>query len=248
MITEFKMLDRMQSDAQMNTWIQSQGQVLPKLSSDYQKVREEIEELFYKAVQEMEGKSIEQYEFDVRFGILFYQYLNSKTWFSLITASEDGFWRYLSLMVSPHLTSKRWKYDNQLHYWKKGTRIWFRTLWWYVHIGWKDNAHTTLKRLLDSRFSTDTIMHFNERTSNKGMNIELYRTFFDTYCQLPQEALSELREKNKGIHAGGVLGALFCLNTARILVMEPTFCEGGIEGYTRALFYSIGLDNKKYKL
>ena len=55
---------------------------------------------------------------DVDFVIRLYSYLSSKQWFSLREATNDGFWRYLSLMVIPNIISSRWEDNNDDHFWK----------------------------------------------------------------------------------------------------------------------------------
>lgn len=239
MISKFNTLDRNEAFSQMNDWIASEGKVLPSLTDDYLLVRNELETLFKISKSDPKFKKIDSYAFDVIYGIMVYKYLNKQRWFNMRVAADDGFWRYLTIMVAPHLTASRWGYDNQDHYWKKGTRIWYRTLWWYIYLGWDNDAQSTQNRLLkDGVFSTDTILHLIERTSRRGTDIELYKLLFKAYGSLSSNEIQTLKKK-VNTRSGGLFGTMMCLNTAKTEVMEPGFCTEGKKGYVKSLFFEL---------
>ncbi len=222
-----KRLTRKESAEAMDSWI-SGGFVLPEVTKDYDELREGITALFQHAVDEQKG-SVKSYEMDVCFGILLYEYFKKMTWFTERLASDDGFWRHLSLICVPNLVGKRWSNVNADHYYVKPSRIWLKSVWWYIHLSLtEDNTAKTKEMLLQKNFSTDTILNLVERTGRGGTNHEVYREIMSRY-----KLLIQVKEKD--------FRSIMKLNTAKAVVLEPVFCEGGVKGYVESIFSELSL-------
>ncbi len=219
-------LSRKEALEAMNTWI-ANSFTLPVLGNDYTIIRSELTELFVKAKEKAEV--VQGYEMDVRFGAALYHYLENKPWFTDRLASDDGFWRYLSLRVVPNLVGERWGNANADHYYTKPSRIWLKTVWWYFYLSFNKDIETTEEMLLSKVFSTDTILNLVERTGRCGTNISVYRDIMEKYSALNKVADKDFRNVMK-------------LNTAKAVVIEPVFSVGGIPGYVKTLFDDLSLN------
>jgi len=122
---DVKRLNRGEAEKAMGEWITSFPQ-LPHLEGEYAAIRNDLTNLFESVRISAEEKSSKarDYYIDAQFGILLYMYLAKKTWFSVRLATDDGFWRYLSLKVIPDIVAVRWGKDNDSHYWSTPGRIW----------------------------------------------------------------------------------------------------------------------------
>lgn len=219
-------LTKKEASEAMDAWI-SDSFTLPAISMDYSVMRNELVRLYDKAKEE--AGDVRSYSMDVIYGAAVYSYFRGKSWFSDRLASDDGFWRFLSLKVVPDLVGERWGNDNADHYYVKPSRIWLKTIWWYIFLSLRRNdADATKEMLLTDNFSTDTILNLVERTGRAGTNIALYRRIMSEYDSLEDVSDKDFRNIMK-------------LNTAKAMVMEPTFCDGGIEGYVRSLIKELSL-------
>ena len=216
-------LSRSQSIKAWNEWITS-GQALPEVNTEYSKVRSELKLLFNQVKNS--GAKLKSYDFDVEYGIKLYGYFQDKQIDNLRNASNDGFWRYLSLIVVPDLVYQR--FDNADHFYGKSSRIWLKTLWWYVHLSWQGSLEKTRTFLKSGRFSTDTILNLVERTGAGGTNIALYRTIMTGYG-----AKEEISDAN--------FRKIMKMNTVKTLVVEPDLYDGGITGYVNSIITELGI-------
>lgn len=219
----------------MNEWINMFPQ-LPAVEGEYSVIRNDLVNLFSSVKNEVGEQG--DYYVDEKFGIALYLYLERKSWFSLRLAADDGFWRYLSLVVVPDIVAVRWGKDNEDHYWKLSRRIWLKQIWWYIYLSWNENEKNTIKILESPNCSTDTILNFVERSGRKGTCVDAYRQIIKIYSSIPAE---KLREFNRGRKAENLFRVIMKLNTARMMVMEPALCEGGCEGYALKLFRDAGI-------
>lgn len=158
---------------------------------------------------------------DIDAGLKIHTILDEKE-IGLTVAADPGFWRYLSIEVLPDVVFRRWG-DSPDHYWQKNRRIWFRSLWWYVHLSWQGSEEST-RKILES-LTTDEILNLVERSGRSGYRINLYR---EIMRQLPR-----YREMNTRTD---LFRRVMKLNTARILSIEPALSKGGIEGYVTRLY------------
>lgn len=230
-------LNRQEAQEAMNFW-QNSYPVLPEIDADYQKIREDLEE----AYERIDGASSsmgnrKNYYFDVHFGMELYRLL-LRCDFNLRATADDGVWRYLSLKVVPQLVARRWGKDNEDHYWKKAGRIWLRAIWWYIYLSWQRDEETTL-RLLDSPcFTTDTILNLEERTGREGAYVQVYRYIMYFYSRIPPNQLSLYRTRHDN---SDLFRAIMRLNTAKVMVVEPELCLGGVREYVRSLYRDLGV-------
>ena len=220
-------LTRKEAKEAMDEWISSSF-TIPVLGKDYQEIRNDLVSFFGQAVSSQKNNSL-GYNLDVCFGSAIYEYLKQKRWFTERIASDDGFWRYLSLKVVPDLVGERWENTNEDHYYSKPSRIWLKTLWWYIHLSLKEQGiNATREMLLSDNFSTDTILNLVERTGRYGTNTEVYRAIMSHYSVIEEVSEKDFRKVMK-------------LNTAKAMVVEPVFSQGGISGYVESLFKELSL-------
>ncbi len=220
-------LTKREAEEAMESWIGNSFS-LPTLGKDYQSIRSELVRLFEVCKKEVHD-NVKAYEMDVLFGLAIFDYFQDKPWFTDRLAADDGFWRYLSLKVVPDLVGIRWSNDNADHYYLKPSRIWVKTVWWYVYLAKKrGELSRTKEMLLSGSFSTDTILNLVERTGQGGTNILVYRTIMSKFSKLEKKDDKKFRSVMK-------------LNTAMSVVIEPVFHEGGILGYVDYLFKELSL-------
>lgn len=243
---EIKTLNRGEAEKAMNEWISLFPQT-PKLDSDYTILRNDLITLFQTVLNKAEEKNIkpQDYYTDAQFGILLYAYLKKQNWFSLRVAADDGFWRYLSLKVIPDAVAVRWGKDNEGHYWSIPRRIWLKQLWWYVHLSWYNDENATRKVVESPNCSTDTILNFVERSGKNGTCIDAYRWIIYFYSIIPSDVLSSY---NKGRKTDDLFRVVMKLNTARMMVVEPSLCYGGCQGYAKKLFLDAGINMNALEL
>lgn len=219
----FKTLNITESRKAMEEWIRLYPN-LPSIDDQYIVLRENLVEM-NKIVRENHSRD---YDIDLNFGIKLYVYLNSIQGFNLRMASNDDFWRYLSLKVVPDLVSERWGKDNRSHFYERASRIWLRSLWWYIHLSWQGDEESTYEILKNN--TTDEILNLVERAGRKGYYLEVYRNIMYFYSKV-QEQKSTNRKLFRNI---------MILNTARCTVIEPGLCLGGEREYVKSIFRDLG--------
>jgi len=237
---DIKKLSRGEAEAAMTEW-KAAYPTLPSLDDNYASLRTDLIGLFKSVVTDIEskGQKVQDYYTDAQFGLLLYMYLTKQPWFSLRLAADDGFWRYLSIMVLPDAVAMRWGKDNDSHYWSTPGRVWLKQIWWYVYLAWSGSESSTRKILESPNCSTDTILNFVERTGKKGTCVDAYRWIIRIYTQIPQHMISEYKKKSRN---HDLFRVIMKLNTARMLVTEPALCINGCEGYAKGLFVDAGFD------
>jgi hypothetical protein len=156
--------------------------------------------------------------YDVAAGLTLYRILNSAG-LDVRSASDDGVWRFLSLKVVPDLVASRWKHLPEDRFCRGRSRIWLRAIWWLIHLTWQGTEEKTSAVL--ASVTTDTIVQLVERPGRGGFRIELTRAMF--------------RERSERRPTQLEFRALMKLNTARVMMIEPSFSEGGVDGYVREL-------------
>ena len=127
-------------------WCKDRGTLQP-LIDDYAVVRNELQLSYNKSCEEAKDDIRKDYCKDVCFGIYIYEYLTKQKWFTLSIASNDGFWRYLSVSVIPDIVSDRWGMSNVNYFWKKSNRLWPKSIWWFIHLSYIDSIESTKKTL-----------------------------------------------------------------------------------------------------
>ncbi len=233
-----KTLNRGQSQEAMNEWIEKYPN-LPVIDDEMMQLRRDMQAINKKIREEINADDSikrEDYYLDYNFGLFIYEYFNNQPGFSMRVAANDGFWRYLSLKVIPDVVTQRWGKDNESHFWSHPTRIWLRSVWWYVHMAWQGNYESTKKVLSCNHFTTDTILNFEERTGRNGTYMEVYREIIKLYSELP------LKEVKKNKNSDDIFRVVMKLNTAKMLVMDPALYLGGVEAYVKSLFIDSGVN------
>lgn len=216
----------------------------------YSQIRKSVVEEFKSSLAD-NGNRI-NYNLDLRVGIKLYELLNPINDFSIIQANDDDIWRYISVIVMPDLTFIRYpnlneevkvikEYIPDLSYaigiktekdsvrikkkrfYSHTRRIWLKTLWWYIHLGWQGNSKTTYEVLKNN--GTNIISHFIERPG-RGYREQLFRCMLYAYSLLPEQKDSTFRAAAK-------------LNLAKCVSMEPALAEGGEVKYSKMLFDEV---------
>lgn len=196
--------------------------------SSYKNFRAELVECFKAALQESSGKM--SYTLDLRMGIKIYELLNPRTGFTNVQANDDDIWRYISVCVMPDITYLRYPKPeqgslriNQKRFYSHTRRIWLKTLWWYVHLGWQGTSEKTFEVLKNN--GTNIISHFIERPG-KGYRPKLFRSMMYVYSTLPTQKDTIFRAAAK-------------MNLAKCVTVEPALTVGGEDAYTAELFREI---------
>lgn len=216
-----KKYSRLEAEQIMNS---TSAAKLPVLSEEYMTVRKDLEMLF----QELEGSGItDNYRIDVEFGLKLYNYLIGCKGFNNRWATDTGFWRFMAVGVIPHIVEHRFDRTSVDHYWRKPSRIWPCSLWWYIHLSWQGDIDNTRTLLLSPVFNTDTILNLVERTGREGTYVSVYRNIMKYQAKIHQNASKVFR-------------AVMKLNTAKCVVIEPSLYPGGEDGYVRSLFAELG--------
>ncbi len=240
---DIKTFSRGDAKKAMDEWMQNYPQ-LPHLDSEYQIIREDIQNMNREvraAAAEIQETGRSDYYIDANLGLAIYEYFWHKKEFSLRVAANDDFWRYLSLKVAPDVVAQRWGKDNESHYWTMPSRIWFRSIWWYIHLAWQGNSESTRKLINCSHFTTDTILNFEERTGRKGTYVDAYRKILYYYGSIPNNTVRQYRKNGDG-NNDDLFRVVMKLNTAKIMVIDPALYPHGIDGYAKMLFNDAGVD------
>ena len=217
----FKTLNMTESRKAMEEWIHLVPK-LPHIEEQYLELRNTLVAID----EEVRAQYSKDYDIDLNFGLKLYAYLKNVKGFNLRFAANDDFWRYLSLKVVPDLVSKRWGKENKSHFYERASRIWLRSLWWYIHLSWQGDEESTYEILKDN--TTDEILNLVERAGRKGYYIDVYRNIMYFYS----------KAKNKGNRQ--LFRKVMVLNTARCTVMEPALCLGGEREYVKSIFRDLG--------
>ena len=170
------------------------------------------------------------YTLDLRMGIKIYELLNPRTGFTNVQANDDDIWRYISVCVMPDITYLRYPKPeqgslriNQKRFYSHTRRIWLKTLWWYVHLGWQGTPEKSFEVLKNN--GTNIISHFIERPG-KGYRLKLFRSMMHAYSTLSEQKDTIFRAAAK-------------MNLARCVTVEPALTVGGEEAYVAELFRMI---------
>lgn len=200
----------------------------------YKEFRSELIECFDSTLKETGGKM--NYLLDLRMGIKLYELLAPQQGFSNVMANDDDIWRYISVCVMPDITYLRYPDPkqgdvriNKKRFFSHTRRIWLKTLWWYIHLGWQDTPEKTFEVLKNN--GTNIISHFIERPG-KGYRPTLFRNIMLSYSTLATQKDTIFRAAAK-------------MNLVKCVTVEPALTQGGEKGYTDNLFREVlGEDTK----
>lgn len=196
------------------------------LNEDYAK----LEKLLTAKYKSLRVDYQKLYEIDLRMGIFLYKTLSlgdAPYHMNLAEAFNTNIWRYICVEVAPEIVMLRWfKADKELpkaRFYNHPTRIYLRSLWWYIHLSWQGNENDTIRILKEN--STDTIVGLVERVGRRGYDVETCRMIMKMYG-----------EYKGSMNRGDLFRNIMKLHTAKCCTIEPALCDNGREGYVRELF------------
>lgn len=194
----------------------------------FEPIRRELVSAFKGNVEEADGKA--EYLVDLRVGLKLYELFPIGSDFTLITANDDDFWRYLSLKVIPDITYLRYPDPkqgdiriNRKRFYAHTRRIWIKTLWWYIYLSWQGNGKDTFDILRDN--GTDNINKLIE-TPGRGYRIGLFREMMREYHLTRPHVVKDFAAFTK-------------LNNAKCVTVEPELTSGGVRAYAQKLLVEI---------
>ena len=199
----------------------------------YKHFREELISCFKSTLEQTDGKM--NYTLDLRMGIKLYELLNPSAGFTNVQANDDDIWRYISVCVMPDITYLRYPKPeqgsvriNQKRFYSHTRRIWLKTLWWYIHLGWQGTHEKTFDVLKNN--GTNIISHFIERPG-KGYRTELFRSMMYVYSTISTQKDTIFRAAAK-------------INLAKCVTVEPALTLGGELAYSKKLFREVLQEGK----
>ena len=167
---------------------------------------------------------LDKYQYDILLGLEIYELLNASNGFSMRCASDPDVWRFITMKVVPDLVYERWGKESSDRYYRRPTRIYLSSLWWYIHLSWDENKRKTYEIIKGN--STDEIMNLVERSGPMGYRVDFTRELMREYAKRTKDDRYLFRKVLK-------------LNTARSIVIEPGLHTNGVEGYVRELFEDV---------
>lgn len=201
-------------------------QPVPDYDPSYEKIRTDLVNIFNITRDELNTTNQDipkkGYAFDLLFGLRLYELFQNQG-LNLRDATDDGFWRYLSIKVAPDLIFHRWGLRPE-RFWSRGRRIWLKTLWWYIHLSFQGTVDRTHKTLRNN--TSDEIVQLVERAGQFGYRVDLYREIMKQY--------GPIAENSK--ESSSLFRKVMKLNTARCKMIEPQLVTGGLQAYVRELF------------
>lgn len=231
-------LNKENSKNYLEEW-RNNGHESKNVSSEYIEIRNNLTSFYEEAKERLsENDNRDKYIMDVKMGLSLYTYLLSKEWFSLRLASDDDYWRYISVVVVPHIVADRWGEDNETYFWKQSNRIWLKTMWWYIHLTWQNDLESTYNILTLPSFNSDMIQGLVERTGKNGTYVDVYRAIVSCYSKIQMNELIKYKKRTSG-KSDTFFRAVMKLNTARCQVVNPCLCKGGAQAYANSLVNDI---------
>lgn len=188
------------------------------LNADYPDIRAAVRD----SLPLFASSGLEAGVYDIRAGFALYKILNERG-FGVRQAADDGIWRHLSIIVLPDYVHSRWDKSQEARFWRHRSRIWLRALWWFVHLSWQGDEATT--RASVDGMSTDDVVQIVERPGRRGFRVELYRAMVQAAGARPP-GQRKIRQLMK-------------LNTATVVMIEPSAFRGGVSRYVQALYQQV---------
>lgn len=216
---EFKSLSMSEASKKMELWKEDQDSYMKNMIDEDCVTLRDLLVSEYKKID-----ATKKYNLDYKFGRVLYEILQ-KNGFTPRDAASDDKWRHLSLCVVPDLVCDRWSVDADVRYYKQGTRIWLRTIWWYIYLSMQNTMEETMEILKDN--STDQILNLVDRIGRKGYYIDTYRIIMKYYykarCKDPSIGDAKFRK-------------VMTLHTAFCKTIDPDLYPGGAEAYVKMIY------------
>lgn len=192
-------------------------------------------------VGEAVGKS--PYQQDLLYGRELFRVLSNASWFNWGVATNDDFWRFLSVCAIPNVVFDRFANEKnetigtdalKEHFYAKHGRIYPFSLYWIYRICDQGSLEKTYEFLSKPCFGTDMILNVAERMGPKGFRVDVYREILQRFADLRHE------EYSKSIGAPNqILRSLLVQHGVKNAVFIPESHEGGVEGYIEELFVTV---------
>jgi hypothetical protein len=220
-------LTKQDAEKIFNSW--SSSKPLALVEGEAVVLREELITLFNNVLKDLsllesQVSKKKNYQVDLEFGLKLFHLLEKYKTFNMRTASNNDFWRFLSISVIPDVVYLRWGL-SETRFWKEPRRIWLKTIWWYIYLSWQGSIEDTKEILKDN--TTDEIVQLVERAGTNGYRVDLAREIMKIYGSFDKEKKS----RNQSIFR-----KVMKLNTAKVETIEPAFHLKGEQTYARQLF------------
>jgi hypothetical protein len=209
-------------------WNVNNGIILD-VPQKYYQLREDLLKIF-EQTKEFIGQDYptgKEYLIDFYFGIAMFNLFEEKYSFTLAEKSDNQFWITIGMQIIPDVVFWRWGLNEERFY-KTPRRIWLKTIWWYVYLSWQGDKDSTFQALKDN--TTDEIVQLVERAGRSGYRVSLYREIIKKYS---------LYSGSQKARTKSLFRRVMKLNTARVVVVEPSLYKGGENEYVNELFETV---------
>ncbi|MBS4196446.1 DUF6339 family protein [Lederbergia citri] len=222
-------ITRKEAEELFATWQETGKVSLGKLSEYSQSQREHLLGIEERAIKQLASQGEQKgnyYKFDLFFSLELYKYLTIENRVTEREASDDDFWRYISMKLIPDIVERRWDGLKAPRFYQESRRIWVKVLWWYIHLSWQGSVDDTYEILKHN--TTDTVVQLVERPGTGGYRVSLSRELMRHFGRLAEE--------DPDNHTTEMFRKVMRLNTARTKVIEPALTIGGETEYVKELF------------
>lgn len=243
-----RFLSMVESKKRYQEWCEGED-VFAHLPQDYGILRENLICIYNHAKENAEKKSEQMkskakfgYYIDVFFGVSLFEFLDKQQWFTERLAANPDFWRYLCVMTIPDILRERLGDHAEDRYYRRTTRIYLLSIWWYVFFSYRKSLEYTRTILLSSNMNTDILMNLVDRSGRYGAYVEVYREIMFNYACLKSESLEKYFTNGQK----GLIRSVMKLNTAKLQTVDPIFYKGGVSGYVHQLYIELGLKSEDW--
>lgn len=170
-------------------------------------------------------------------GLVLYSKLVPEKTISSYQLTDIGFWRWVNICLLPDviITERSSKIINENMvssdiYYDRQNRLWSYKLWWGIHLVYQGDQ-TSTQFVLENGITATALDTLLDR-KYEGYNIQLYRCLAKKMAELNQDRKTKLGDEN-------FLRPLMVLHSSKVKTIEPTFFNGGLEGYVDQLINEI---------
>lgn len=203
---------------------------MPELNAEEKRLREKLLSAWQDA-GEAAKEETQKYEYrrDLEFALRIYDIFSCGEYaMPPRIAADTTVWSYICIRLIPDIVRERWPKEVSWaeRFYKRSTRIYLRTLWWYIYLSWQGDAERTRLALLGN--SSDIIVQLVERSGRHGYRPELYRNIMRYFFALE---MTDPQYRN-----AMYFRKVMKLHTARCASIEPEMARDGVGGYVKELF------------
>lgn len=229
-----KELSKEEAVRKLNNYFKCKEDYFDSLNSDYKKIRMDLLYAYEqsKVYKDQSLTSILEYETDLKFACQIYVYFNNLPWFNETIASNYDFWRYICVCIAPDIIEQRHGRTID-YYYNKNVRLYFPTMWWYIHMSFNNDLTYTYESL--RHLNTDYILQLVERPGKEGMYLSISRRIMYYICRLEKKILEHKIDKKN------LLRRVMIQNTSKINNYNLVF-DSNEDLYVKRLFSSCGVE------